>query len=334
MKQTVFGFLAAVVVIALPAAQTQSAKPSRAAAKTTKPWTPPLTADGQPDLQGLWTNVTITPLERPQELADKAFFTLQEAAQYEKDVLERTNKDKRQPGTEADVNAAYNDAWWDSGTKVVKTLRTSMVIDPPDGKVPALTPEAEKAQQARMEAARKPPAGPEDMPLQLRCINWRTAGPPMLPSAYNNNYRIYQIPGYVIILIEMIHDVRVIPLDGRPHLPQDVRQLLGDSRGHWERNTLVVDTTNFTDETHFRGADRNLHLIERFTRVDPDTVLYSFTVDDSTAFARPWTGELPMVKTEGPMYEYACHEGNYSVANSLSGARAQEREEAATNGSK
>jgi hypothetical protein len=156
----------------------------------------------------------------------------------------------------------------------------------------------------------------------------------MMPSLNNNNYRIYQTSGYVAIQIEKIHDVRVIPLDGRPHLPQEVRQLLGDSRGHWEGNTLVVDTTNFTDETHFRGADRNLRLIERFTRTDPDTIIYSFTVDDSTAFTKPWTAELPMVKTEGPMYEYACHEGNYSVLNALSGARAQEREEASKAGPK
>jgi hypothetical protein len=147
----------------------------------------------------------------------------------------------------------------------------------------------------------------------------------MLPSGYNNNYQILQVPGYVVILIEMIHDVRIIPLDGRPHLPQNIRQWLGDSRGHWDGNTLVVDTTNFTDNTHFRGADRNLHLIERFTRVDPNTILYEFTVDDPTAFTKPWKAQAPLTKTPGPIYEYACHEGNYSMLNVLKGARAQEK---------
>lgn len=147
----------------------------------------------------------------------------------------------------------------------------------------------------------------------------------MIPSGYNNNYQILQTPGYVAIRIEMIHDVRIIPLDGRPHLAKNIRQWLGDSRGHWEGNTLVVDTSNFTDKTHFRGADENLHLIERFTRVDPETILYQFQVDDPTAFTKPWTGEAPMRRTSGPIYEYACHEGNYSVANVLRGARAQEQ---------
>ena len=321
----------AAVMMAVPlAAQTHSvaAKPAAAAAKTGKAWTPPRLADGHPDLQGIWTNVTITPLERPKELATKAFFTPEEAKAYEQQRGATSNKDRRDGGADADLGRAYNDAWWDSGTKIVKTLRTSMVIDPPDGRIPSLTPAAEKEQRERAAEARNPPAGPENMPLQLRCIHWSTAGPPMLPSAYNNNYQIFQAPGYVVIAIEMIHDVRVIPTDGRAHLPSNVRQLLGDARGHWEGDTLVVDTANFTDETHFRGADRNLHLIERFTRTDANTVIYQFTIDDPTAFSKPWTGEVPMVKTEGPMYEYACHEGNYAVPNSLSAARAQEREAA------
>ena len=209
-----------------------------------------------------------------------------------------------------------------------------MVIDPPDGKIPALTAEAQNAQRARAEAARKPPEGPEDLPLDYRCLHRGAAGPPMLPSLNNNNYRIFQTREYVAILVEMIHDVRIIPLDGRPHLPPEVRQWLGDSRGHWEGDTLVVDTTNFNDQTHFRGADRNLHLIERFKRTDPETILYSFTVDDPTAFSKPWTAELPMVTGEGPIYEYACHEGNYSALYALTGARVQEREESAKTGPK
>ncbi len=170
-----------------------------------------------------------------------------------------------------------------------------------------------------------PPTGPEDRSLPERCILWPTAGPPMLPSAYNNNYQILQTPGQVAILIEMIHDVRVIPLDGRPHLNPKIRQWFGDPRGHWEGSTLVVDSTNFTDKNPFRGSDENLHLIERFTRINPDTILYKFTVDDPTAFANVWSGEVSMTRTAGPIYEYACHEGNYSMLNMLKAARAEEK---------
>ena len=301
-----------------------------------KTWTAPRTPDGQPDLQGIWSNATITPLERPKELAGKQFFTEQEAGEYEKRILQESNKDRRDGDREADVGRAYNDAWWDRGTRVVPTRRTSMVVDPADGRVPALTPAAQQREAARIEALRRPARGPEDRGLPERCIQWPTAGPPMLPSAYNNNYQILQTPGYVVILIEMIHDVRIIPLDGRPHLASNIRQWLGDSRGHWEGDELVVDTTNFTDKTPFRGSDRNLHLIERFKRIDAETILYRFTVDDPTAFTKPWSGEAPLTRTPGPIYEYACHEGNYGKTNILSGARADEKaaEEAAKGGVK
>ena len=277
------------------------------------------------DLQGLWTNATITPLERPKDLAGKEFFTKDEAAAYEKRIADTSNRDRRGQTAEADVAGAYNDFWFDRGNRTVPTRRTSLIVDPPDGKVPPLTPEAQKAADARTKISQRPPEGPEEMALTDRCLLWPTAGPPMLPSAYNNNYQILQIPGYVVIFIEMIHEARIIPLDGRPHLPQHIRQWLGDSRGHWEGNTLVVDTTNFTDNTHFRGADRNLHLIERFTRTGPNTILYEFTVDDPTAFTKPWKAQAPLTKTPGPIYEYACHEGNYSMLNILKGARAQEK---------
>ncbi len=310
--------LAVLAGAALSAAgQTPSATP--------KNWKVPHTADGQPDLQGIWTNATITPFERSKEFAAKEFLTEKEAADYEKRVAETSNRDKRGDTAEADVAGAYNNFWFDRGTKVVPTRRTSLIVDPPDGKVPALTPEAQKAATARSAAQKGLPAGPEDLSLTDRCILWPTAGPPMLPSAYNNNYQIVQTPGYVVILIEMIHDVRVIPLDGRPHLPSNVRQWLGDSRGHWEGNTLVVDTTNFTSKTRFRGSDQNLHLIERFTRTGPDMVMYEFTVDDPTAFTIPWKAEIPMMRTPGPIYEYACHEGNYAMEGILGGARAQEK---------
>jgi hypothetical protein len=291
---------------------------------TARNWSPPRTPDNQPDLQGIWTNATITPLERPRELAGKEFFTPDEAAEYEKQVRERNNGDRRDVNSEADLAVGYNDFWWDRGTKVVSTMRTSLIVDPPDGKIPSLTPEAQKKAAVRAEARGLHPAdGPEDLSLADRCI--ARPGPPMLPAGYNNNYRIVQTPEYVVILSEMIHDARIIPLSARPHLPGNVHQWLGDSRGRWEGATLVVETTNFTDKTNFRGSGENLRLIERFTRVDQGTMLYQFTIDDPQSFERPWSGEIPMKRAEGPIFEYACHEGNHSMVNSLNAARAEER---------
>jgi hypothetical protein len=286
----------------------------------------PRTPDGHPDFQGIWTNVTVTPLERPADLAGKEFFTPSEASQFEKATVARNNADKRNLTPEADVGLAYNDAWYDRGTKVIKTRRTSLIIDPPDGHVPPLTPEAQQRQQAARAYARQHQAdGPEDRSLAERCLLWPTAGPPMLPSFYNNNYQIVQGPGYFSVMVEMIHDVRMIPTDGRPHLPSSVRQWMGDPRGHWEGDTLVVDTTNFTDKTAFRGSGPNLHLTERFTLTDPNTLLYEFTVDDPSSFTRQWTAQVPMVRGEGAIFEYACHEGNYAMTDMLSGARADEK---------
>jgi hypothetical protein len=291
-----------------------------------KTWTPAHTPDGQPDLQGIWSFATITPLERPAELAGKQFFTEKEAVEYEKAFLQRNNRDRRDGPAEGDVSRAYNDFWWDSGNKAVSTRRTSLIMDPPDGKIPALTAAGQKRAAERAEARRLSPAdGPENRPLAERCLMWGTAGPPILPSAYNNNIRIVQGAGYVAILNEMIHDVRIVTLDGRPHLPPSVRLWLGDSRGRWEGNTLVVDTTNFSDKTSFRGADENMHLVERFTRSAEGTLMYQFTVDNETAFTRSWSAEIPMTKSESPMFEYACHEGNYSLLNVLAGARAEEK---------
>ena len=293
----------------------------------TKTWTAPRTPDGHPDLQGTWTNVTITPLERPADLAGKAFLTEAEAAEYEKQTVARNNVDNRANLTPAaDVGLAYNDFWYDRGTKVIGTRRTSLVIAPPDGRIPAMLPEAQTKMQATFAETRLHPAdGPESRSLPERCLLWPTAGPPMLPSFYNNNYQIVQGPGYVAILVEMIHDVRIIPTDGSPHLPKSIRQWMGDPRGHWEGDTLVVDTTNFTDKSRFRGTGENLHLIERFKRTDANTILYEFTVDDPTTFTKPWTAQIPMSKGEGPVFEYACHEGNYAMADMLRGARADEK---------
>jgi hypothetical protein len=282
-------------------------------------------ADGHSDLQGIWTNMTLTPLERPRELGDKQFFTKQEAAEYEKKFLEANNRDRRDGGGEADVARAYNEVWFDRGTRVVPSLRTSLIVDPPDGRLPALTPQARQAEAGRAEALRLPPNGPEDRLLRERCILGDNAGPPMLPTVYNNNFQIFQSSGYVSVLSEMMHDVRTIPLDGRPHLPSNVRQWMGDSRGHWEGRTLVVDSTNFSDRNPIRGSDQNMHLVERFTRVRPDMILYQFRIEDPTAFTKPWSAEIPLLATNGPLYEYACHEGNLGMTGLLAGARAEEK---------
>jgi hypothetical protein len=290
---------------------------------TGQTWRVPRTPDNQPDLQGIWSNATVTPLERPADLAGKEFFTPAEAAEYEKQARERNNGDRRNPNPEADLATGYNDFWWDRGTKVVSTMRTSIIVDPPNGRIPPLTPDAQKRAAARAEARRLNPAdGPENLSLADRCI--ARPGPPMVPAGYNNNHQIVQNSQFVVIYSEMMHDARIIPLTTRQPLPNTVRQLFGTSQGRWEGDTLVVETTNFTDRTNFRGAGESMRLTERFTRIAPDTLLYRFTVDDPQSFERPWSGEIPMKRTEGPIFEYACHEGNYSLVNTLSAARAAE----------
>ena len=289
-------------------------------------WQAPRTSWGHADLHGIWSTATITPLERPADLAGKQSFTEAEAAEYERRTIERTNRDQRASDAAADVARAYNDFWWDSGTRVVPTRRTSLIVDPPDGRIPALTPEAEKRQAALAEARkmRGPADNPEDRNLWERCI---TRGLPtaMLPQVYNNNYQIMQTPDHVVILAEMIHDARIIPLDGRPHAPSHLRFWMGDSVGRWDGDTLVVETTNFTDRTNYRGSSENLRLVERFTRTAPDILTYQVTMHDPTSFARPWTIELPARSSDGQIYEYACHEGNYALEGILRGHRAEER---------
>jgi hypothetical protein len=323
---------AALAVSAVPSAGQGSGLPRRDVA-----WKAPRTVDGVPDLSGVWTNVTVTPLERPRDLADKAVFTADEARAYAARVVDQGNADRRNPNPELDVGTAYNAFWYDRGTTVVPTLRTSLIVDPADGRVPALTPEGQKRQADRASQRRLLGAadGPESRSLAERCILWPTAGPPMLPSFYNNNYQIVQGPGYVAILVEMIHDVRMIPTGGRPHLPSTVRQWMGDPRGRWEGDTLVVETTNFSDRTGFRGSSEDLRLIEKFRRVAPDQLMYEFTVDDPSTFTRPWRVEVPMLRSPDSLYEYACHEGNYAMAQMLAGAREEERKAAqAAKGSK
>ena len=283
----------------------------------------------QPDLQGIWTNATRTPLERPEEFRGKPVLTEQEAAVYERRILAQGNRDRRDGAPETDVARAYNELFFDQGDKLGRignSIPTSIIVDPPDGRIPPLTPEGRaRLDRARAYARLHPADRAQDRSLTERCIYWATAGPPMLPGPYNNLYQIYQTPGYVMILSEMIHEARIIPLDGRPHLPPAIRSWTGDPRGHWEGNTLVIETTNFNEKTRFRGASENLKVIERLTRVDADTILYRFTIDDPSTFTKPWTGELPLAAAAGPIYEYACHEGNQSLVDILAGARAQER---------
>jgi len=324
----------AVAIAAAPlaiSALAQGASPAGNGAPSKKSWIPPRTAEGQPDLQGIWSNASIVPLERPKELEGKQTLTPEEKAAYEAKVFARSSRERPAP---AGGVGTYNDFWWDADSRRAPTLRTSLIVDPPDGKIPPLTVEAQRRVQADRDYAKEHPAdGPEDRALMERCLLFPTTGPPMLPSFYNNsvfgalttNYQIAQTRDYVVIVVELNHDARIIPLDGRPHLPSNVRQWLGNSRGHWEENTLVVDTTNFTGKTKFRGADENLHLTERFTRTSPDTILYEFTMDDPTAFTKPWKGEIPMIVSDGPIYEHACHEGNYGLMGILGGARADER---------
>jgi hypothetical protein len=305
----------------------------------------PRTPDGQPDLQGVWDFRTITPLERPVALGAKEFFTEEEAANFEKEENRRQDRDQIDPevgGLQYPAGGVvpYNEFWYDRGNKIVGTRRTSLIVDPPNGRLPPMTDEGKKRADQRAAGERETQLGRpradswEDRPLQERCIVGLNAGPPMTPGAYNNNFQLFQTPGYVVILNEMIHDARIIPLDGRPH--GRIRQWKGDSRGHWEGNTLVVDTTNFKRETSLPNSSANTHLVERFTRTDADTLLYEFTVEDPTMWTRPWTAVVPMRKSNDPIYEYACHEGNYAMAGILAGARAAEKaaEEAANKGSK
>ena len=296
------------------------------------------TPDGQRDLQGTWTNATLTPFQRPAELGTKEFFTEDEAAAFEKQRIQLNDVDRLEGTGDTDLaRRAYNNAWFDRGTRVVKSRRTSLVVDPPDGRIPAMTPEGQKrADNFRQQQTQHPADGPEDRYLTERCILFGAAGPPMLPEPYNNNYQIVQSPGYVAILAEMNHDVRIIPLDGCPHLAPGMHQWKGNSRGHWEGNTLIVETDNFkfNDQSRFGVGyltgmtDQNLHVVERFTRTDANTITYRATVDDPTVYTKPWTVEISMTKRTDPIYEYACHEGNYGMFGILSGARAEEKKAA------
>ncbi len=291
------------------------------------------TAWGQPDLQGVWDFRTITPMERPDDLVGKEFLTPEEAAELEE--TRRAENAARDGEVPADIVGNYNTFWFDRGSSVVGTQRTSLVVDPPDGKIPPLTPQAERLRAAG-EAARSDTGPHQPTPggwvddlgpngLQVRCITGFNSGPPMTPSAYNNNVQLFQTPDHVVLLNEMNHNARIVPLDGRAHV--NLLQWTGDSRGYWDGDTLVIETVNFLRETSFMrgGSSPDLRLVERFSRPSPDTLVYEVTVRDPRTWTRPWTYTVPMTRNAEPMYEYACHEGNYAMEVILAGARAEER---------
>ena len=316
--------MAGVVILLAPIpVASQGANTSTTTAATNTEFKTPW---GDPDLQGIWSYASITPLERPAELAGREFLTEEEVAEQNSTDARRASSERRSELTpEGDLRLAYNQVWWDRGTS---TGRTSLIVDPSDGRLPPLTPVGEKRQAERQEYRRTHQFDSwVDRPLQERCMTYQRVPP--VPSGYNNTYHILQTPGYVAILNEMVHDVRFVPVDGDPHVSERIRQWNGDSRGHWENNTLVVETTNYSDETTWRGfpgVGRTLRAVERFTRIDADTIDYRFTIDDPTTYTRPWTVDLPLDRLPSyVIYEYACHEGNYSIANVLSGARAQEK---------
>jgi hypothetical protein len=334
--------IATSLIVQTPAAgQAQSPATKAAAAKTapeSKAWAPQLTPDGKPDLQGVWSNNTVTPLERPKGLAGKEFYTEAELKDLQKQERERlmVTETEGQPsanhsGIEGadpdDVHYDFSQFGLDRAqAKLAWSRRTSIIVGP-EGTIPSLNPDARKRlAEIRAKAKGHEFDGPENLPLGARCIA-RVNVVPLIPSAYNSNLQIVQGAGYVAIETEMIHDVRIIPTDGRAHLPANIRQWYGDPIGHWEGNTLVIDSTNFTDLSPFRGA-QNLHVIERLTRVDRDTILYQFTVEDPGMWAKPWSGELVITKIDGQIYEYACHEGNYGLADTLRGARVTEADAA------
>lgn len=311
---TVIGILLCSVVVIGQSSSVASETESPAAT----PW-------GDPDLQGVWTHGTITPLERPEEYGDRQLLTAEEVAAL--NHASDTRADQREGLTrEQDVALAYNQFWWDRGISIG---RTSLITDPTNGRLPPRLPEAERratsAEAERRQGIRRgrlPAPGPEDMDLGDRCLVYRPV--PITSSGYNNNVQIAQSPGYVAILQEQIHEVRIIPLDGRPQLSSSVNQWLGVSRGHWEGDTLVVETTNFRDDAEYLGSSSNRHVEERLTRMSDGTIRYTFTVTDPTVWTRSWTGMVPWRKTEGPIYEYACHEGNLGMIGILTGSRAKE----------
>jgi hypothetical protein len=284
--------------------------------------------DGHPDLQGVYSFATATPLERPAALADKTVLTREEAAEFaQQQLARRAEADTPRRGGGV---GGYNQFWYEFGTEMVPDRRTSLIVDPPDGRLPPLTPEGQRRADAHRAQLRRLAEGPEDRDASERCILGYNAGPPMVPGGYNQHVQIVQTRDSVVIHNEMVHSARIVPLDGRPHLPPELRLWSGDSRGRWEGDTLVVETRNFHDRVWNQfsqwnwASDEQMHVVERFTRVDADTLRYEFTVNDPGVWTRPWTAVVPLRRTGELMYEYACHEGNYGMAGILHGARVEE----------
>jgi hypothetical protein len=334
MRQRLFASVGVLTVLSLtamyPAAQSSARGTTGSAVKKTAV---PRAPDGKPDLQGIWDFRTVTPLERPAEFAGKATLTEAEAAEFERKAVAARNADENREKTgrgnvngtpvTADVALAYNDFWWDRGTKVVGTRRTSLIVDPPDGKLPPLTPQATerlRVLEARRERAAE---GPEDRSVGERCLMGFNAGPPITTGGYNQNLQIVQTKDHVMLMTEMVHTARIVPLDNRPQ--SNVPAWTGTSRGRWEGETLVIETKNFRNETSLRGSSPSLHLTERFTRVDGDMLMYEYTVNDPKTWTKPWTVQVPMQKSDDMIYEYACHEANYGMTNLLKAARAIEK---------
>ena len=330
---------AAVAVV--PAIVSGQSKPNATSSAQASGWKTPRTAGGQPDLQGVWDYRTVTPFERPKELAGKPVLSDQEAAEFERQLNRSQNRDLVDakkggagyaPESQGGV-VPYNEFWYDRGDKILADKRTSLIVDPPDGLLPPRTPDGAKRAAAAAEENRRAQMGHPhadsylDRPLQERCIIWPGSTLPMRPTAYNNNVQLIQGDGYVAIVNEMIHEHRLVPLDGRPHAEEGITQWLGDARGHWEADTLVVETTNFRirgDGSPAAPGER-MRVTERFTRTGPSTLVYRFTVDDPATWTRPWTAELFMNKTSDHIYEYACHEGNSAIVGVLGGARVEEK---------
>jgi hypothetical protein len=323
---TVIGLVAPAGIPLRAQASSQDTQPSLGAAKAAaapsarRQTKTPRTPWGDPDLQGVWDYKTITPLERPQNLAGREFLTTDEAAQLEARAAKRLDEPPDESTPATTIHAPY---WTDPGRKVLDDKRTSLIVDPADGRVPPLTSEGQVRAASRRGTRGGGADGPEDRSSLERCITWGfpTA---ILPGLYNNNIRIVQSPGYVAITHEMVHETRLIPLDGREALSPKIRQWFGDSRGHWEGDTLVVESQNFSDKTNYRGSGATLHTIERFTRLGKDAIEFRLTVDDPHTFVRPWTVALPMRTSEGDLYEYACHEANVGLYDILEVARDEE----------
>ena len=310
----------------------QAPAPAKALATAAK-FNPPRTADGKPDMQGSWTNATYTPVERPAEFKDQEFFTVAQAQEYAKKAQDRFL-------SQPDEDPHYDNSIWmvEKGLKGVSTLRTSIVVDPADGRIPPGYAAGRKRADERAPAPRRVAgvAAGQNRGISERCIYWAHEGPPLMPTGYNSNLQIWQSPGEFVVIPEMMPVARVVPLDGRAHVSAAIRSIRGDSRGWWDGDTMVVETTNFTDRTAFRGSSEHLKVTERFTLADANTIRYQFTIEDSHTWDRPWQGEYPITRISEPIYEYACHEGNYGMPNILKAQRAveaQERTAATTNSS-